>query len=83
MSYDRNSRKLERYTKADVSELHQSPWPVWGETFSCENCGETHTLQFVPFSDPIGKLFTHWAMCPVNLEPLLRNYRNAKAIPRR
>lgn len=36
----------------------------------CPRCGESHESEFVPFGRAAGP-YTHWAMCPVQGEPIL------------
>lgn len=43
---------------------------------SCARCGQDHTnLEFKQFTNPVedsdGTMWTHWALCPVNGEPIL------------
>ena len=39
--------------------------------FSCQRCGHNHTeVEFSPLTNPRDE-WTHWAFCPVTLQPIL------------
>lgn len=43
----------------------------------CARCGGTHKIIFKPFTRPANS-YTHFAICPVMLEPILMKYTTPK-----
>lgn len=41
----------------------------------CARCKQNHPVEVKPFTNPLcdsdGTIWTHWALCPVNGEPIL------------